>query len=201
MRRQEDIKNLEVRSKLLHKTIGSKIYPLLVPKDAPPAFTNEPESKTSNLGTDWGEVLDEYFIAAKQIDDLQHEIKSVFSVHIPVPRKVFEEGFSAFSIPQVMSTMAPKEDKILLVIGENSRKYGTAPEQKHLERRLVEEHNDRMERVLEQFVVQVESWRSNVKAAKAAESEQIRDEAMRARKRKREARAGHAAGGSTNVCV
>jgi len=186
MKRQEDIKNLEVRSKLLHKTIGSKIYPLLIPKEPQLAFTSESEGQTKKQGIEWSHVLDEYFTAAKQIDDLQHEIKAVFSVHIPVPRRVFEEGFSAFSVPQILSTMTPKEEEGLLVIEENRDKFGTSQDQKHLEKRLLEEHNDRIERVLEQFAVHVEGWRSSSKAAKVAESEQLRDEATRARKRRRE---------------
>jgi hypothetical protein len=189
MKRQDDIKSLEVRSKLLHKTLGSKIYPLLVPKE-PQAGSFAREAEGSALkrqqGMEWGNVLDEYFTAAKQLDDLQHEMKTVFSVHIPVPRKVYEGGFSAFSIPHVLSTMVPKEDVGLVVIASNSGKYGTPQDQKHLERKLVEEHNDRMERVLEHFAVQVEGWRSSSKAAKLVENEKMREVAVQARKRKRE---------------
>jgi len=186
MKRQEDVKSLEVRSKFLHKTLGSKIYPLLIPKEHQVGEAGGGSALKKQHGMEWRDVLDEYFTAAKQLDDLQQEMKTVFGVHIPVPRKVYEEGFSAFSIPQVLSTMVPKEDVCLVVTPADLNKYGTPSNQKHLERKLVEEHNDRMERVLEHFAVQVGGWRSSSKAAKLTETEILREQAVQVRKRKRE---------------
>jgi hypothetical protein len=185
MQRQEDVKNLEVRSKILHKTLGSKIYPRLVPKVlTPEQAAVEVKNKSSQKASEWGDMLDDYFTAAKQLDDLQHSMKSVFSVHIPVPRKIFEEGYSAFPLPQILSTMIPKEDRSLVIVDPDPSTYESAKELKHIERRIVQEHNEKIEHVLEHFAVLVEDHRREVKESNSLIAETARA-TKQARKRHR----------------
>ena len=122
----------------------------------------------------WSDLLDDYFTAAKQLDDIGNELKSTFSIHIPVPRKVHDnnnnvkplEQFS-FPIPQILSTMTPKEDSDILIIEPNIKKFHTNINLKHSEKLLIEECNKKFENTLMNFNVIRDRWKMKVKAKKA----------------------------------
>lgn len=156
MKRLEDVKKLEVRSKIVHKTLGTKIYQNLIPD----------QKKEGRDSPEWGDLLDDFFTAAKQLDDLQHEMKSVFSINIPVPRQVLQEKDRAFpfSIPQLLSPMILKEDSNILVIEPDKTMFGTPLLLEHAERHLLAEHDARIERVLENFNLRVDEWRQESKS-------------------------------------
>jgi len=145
-----DVKSLGVRCKLLHKTLGQKLYPRLSPAAAS-------SSASSSSEYEWPDILDDYFMAAKQLDELSHELKSVYSMHIPAPRKhrqtLITDGAStsnttatagefSFTVPQILSTMVPKEDEEDMVHPDIS--FEPPRHLKHHETTLVADHNDAM---------------------------------------------------------
>jgi hypothetical protein len=177
MKRSDDVKNLHVRSKIVQNTLKSKIYQRLVPSsdkagDDVGQLQLQGKGKGKGAaGQEWGDLLEDFFVAAKQLDDLQHEMKAVYSINIPVPRKERPPGGEfPFSIPQLLSPAYPKEDSDILVVKtENSdcAAYTTPASLLHAERQLLLEHNSLVDRVLQGFNLSVDEWRQNQSAAQA----------------------------------
>jgi hypothetical protein len=159
----DDVKNLGVRCKILHRNMGSRIYPkLLSAATENGGVANDNGSSTSTLV--WEDLLDDYFLASKQLDELGHEIKSVFSMHIPVPRKVQENnGEFSFNVPQILSTMIPKDDEDYLTIEPDFKKYDTSSNLQHQLRSLISDHNDRLDNVMGHYNILVDEFKQEQK--------------------------------------
>ena len=89
----EDRKQLENRTRLLHDTLSRKVYPRVA---------NEYSE------TDWDELLNSFALASKQLDDLSGNLKAVYSMQIPAPKKPMPAD--QHPIPQILSTMMDKGD-------------------------------------------------------------------------------------------
>lgn len=127
----EDKKRLQNRTQLLHDTLSRKVYPWVANE-----YTE----------TDWDELLHSFSLASKQLDDLSGDLKAVYSMQVPAPKKPFPPG--QHPIPQILSTMMDKEDsgKILVCPPRNE-----LLENQEEDRRRAAQHNSSLDRVLSRF--------------------------------------------------
>lgn len=151
----DDCKNLGVRSRILHKTLGQKLYPKLN-ATLSPIDTEHPQ---------WRILFDDYFSAAKQLDELSHEMKSVFGMLIPVPRKPQNPvtGEFSFTIPQILSTMVPHDDKKVLKEKPLPDIFRTQKQFEHAEKSVLAKYNDKVDGILGHFNLLVDGYKQEHK--------------------------------------
>jgi hypothetical protein len=126
----EDRKQLENRTRLLHDTLSRKIFPWVANEEAE---------------TDWDDLLHSFALASKQLDDLSVDLKSVYSMQVPAPKKPMPPG--QHSIPQILSTIVDKSDASKIVMKPPA--LGSINNDKDMRRAT--DHNASMDRVLFKF--------------------------------------------------
>lgn len=97
----EDRRQIDNRAKLLNDTLVRKVYPWVA---------NE------HVETDWEELVYSFSLASRQIDDLSGNLRSVYSLQVPTPKKPFPQD--QFQIPQILSTMVDKEDREKILVNK-----------------------------------------------------------------------------------
>jgi hypothetical protein len=136
----EDRQQIDNKAKLLHDTLSRKVYPWVA---------NE------YLETEWEELVHSFSLASKQLDDLNGDLRSVYSMQVPTPKKPFPPN--QYQIPQILSTMVDKEDKekILSLRGSASSASTLA------DKANCEAHNQAIDRVLGSMNKSIDSMRGN----------------------------------------
>ena len=127
----EDRKQLENRTRLLHDTLSRKVYPWVA---------NEYSE------TDWDELLNSFALASKQLDDLSGNLKAVYSMQIPAPKKPMPAD--QHPIPQILSTMMDKGDASKIVIKPPTVGQAGNSDQ---DRRRATDHNAAIDRILSKY--------------------------------------------------
>ena len=127
----EDRKQLENRTRLLHDTLSRKVYPWVA---------NEYSE------TDWDELLNSFALASKQLDDLSGNLKAVYSMQVPAPKKPMAAG--QHPIPQILSTMMDKGDASKIVIKPPTAGQAGNSDQ---DRRRATDHNAAIDRILSKY--------------------------------------------------
>jgi hypothetical protein len=161
----EALKSVDLRSKMLSGTLsGGGIVHLLTHAHAQHEFDaksqsirqlEEEEQQQDGLGaTEWGELLDKFFVASKQLDDIHAVMTPMFALTIPTPRKVPLPPTEPFPIPQLMSTSIAPEDVDKIKVPPNGSNAAEL-------REAVAKHNEGIEGCISKFNVQLESWRKN----------------------------------------
>jgi|TARA_B110000090_G_C13214840_1_gene382365 hypothetical protein len=123
---EDDIKSLGGNAKFLRDTFEKKIFP---------RFQQQPEKLQSEK---WGDMLDDFHLAGKQLDDIMNEMHPVYAMHIPVPRKVPDITAPNAKITQpiatILSTMIPKEDVSGVVLQPDHKTFDTEPSRMYVRR-------------------------------------------------------------------
>ena len=148
-KQSEALQKFDASGKVLYTSVSRKLVPWLsLPAGEP----------------DWGELLDQFFVASKHLNDLIDDMKPSFCLSIPTPCKQFP--VNSFAAPQLLSTMIPSEDVSHILI----KAEGTSTSN---EVAAIEENNINIEEVIEKYNLQVEEWK---KESKQAELERERIE-------------------------
>lgn len=121
----EDRRQIDNRAKLLNDTLVRKVYPWVA---------NE------YVETEWEELVHSFSLASRQIDDLSGNLRSVYSLQVPTPKKPFPQN--QFQIPQILSTMIDKEDREKILTEKASTSEGTVS---------YDGHNQALDRVLLEY--------------------------------------------------
>ena len=121
----EDRRQIDNRAKLLNDTLVRKVYPWVA---------NEYGE------TEWEELVHSFSLASRQIDDLSGNLRSVYSLQVPTPKKPFPQN--QFQIPQILSTMIDKEDREKILTEKASAPEGTVS---------YDGHNQALDRVLLEY--------------------------------------------------
>jgi hypothetical protein len=136
----EDRQQIDNKAKLLHDTLSRKVYPWVA---------NE------YLETEWEELVHSFSLASKQLDDLNGDLRSVYSMQVPTPKKPFPPN--QYQIPQILSTMVDKEDKAKIL----SLKGSTSSASTLADKANCEAHNQAIDRVLGSMNKSIDSMRGN----------------------------------------
>jgi len=158
------IQKVENRVKLLVKSLGGKLAPQLsIPRET----------------ADWGELLDQFFVCSKQLDELVGELSDKhLQVNNPVPRKPFPENAS-FPAPQLLSTKIPSEDVESIVVqpeGSNSIE----------EKEAIVRHNVAISNLIGIYNGKVDTWKKeskevNLKREREKRALELEEEARKRR--------------------
>ena len=157
---EERIKSLDLRSKMTAGTLmgSGGIVPLLAQAHA----QREEETKARLIsaqvveapggGTEWGDLLDQFFVACKQLDDVHAELTSGFALAIPTPKQVPLPSTEHFTIPQLMSTNVAPEDAAKIKITPNGSNSAEL-------REAIAKQNANMEASIARFNSKLDVWR------------------------------------------
>jgi len=160
---EEAVKVVDLRSKLLSGTLsGNGIVSVLtsahMQREQEIKVRSIQENQTDSSateqggGTEWGDLLDKYFLASKQLDDMHAVLTPMFALAIPTPRKVPLPPTEPYPIPQLMSTSIAPEDVDKIKIppkGSNSSEL--------LE--TIANNNAGIEGCIAKFNIQLETWK------------------------------------------
>jgi len=98
-------------------------------------------------------LLDKFFVASKQLDDLHSTLTPLFALTIPLPRKLPLPPTEPFNVPQLLSTSMPPEDVDKIRIPPQSVVGGAEAKE------AMARHNASIEGCVAKFNAQVDSWK------------------------------------------
>ena len=129
----EDRRQIDNRAKLLNDTLVRKVYPWVA---------NE------FVETDWEALVHSFSLASRQIDELSGNLRSVYSLQVPTPKKPFPPN--QFQIPQILSTMVDKEDREKILVSKVGIETGTSERlsKEKDDKAKCDAHNQAIDRVL-----------------------------------------------------
>ena len=129
----EDRRQIDNRAKLLNDTLVRKVYPWVA---------NE------FVETDWEALVHSFSLASRQIDELSGNLRSVYSLQVPTPKKPFPPN--QFQIPQILSTMVDKEDREKILVSKVGIETGTSERlsKEKDDKSKCDAHNQAIDRVL-----------------------------------------------------
>ena len=169
---EEAVKSVDLRSKVLSGTLsGNGIVSMLAHAHAQHEAEVKARSLTDGAGadgevaaaaaapglsggtTEWGDLLDRFFVASKQLDEVHSALTPMFALTIPTPRRVPLPPTEPFPVPQLLSTALAPEDADKIKIPP---KGGAATTEL---KETIAKHNAGIEGCITKFNVQIESWK------------------------------------------
>lgn len=159
-RLNQAVKHVDLKSKVLSGTLAGAggVVEILSQAYAQHEFDQKLQRDQSSVGggTEWGDLLDKFFVASKQIDDMYNECTPMFALTIPTPHQLPLPPTEVYSIPQLLSSSIAPEDVDKIKIppkGSNSVEY----------REAIAKHNENLEGCINKFNLQIESWKKQSK--------------------------------------
>lgn len=130
--------------------------------------------------TEWSDLLDSFFVAGKQLDDLYAEITPMFALAIPTPKKPLAPP-SIYTLPQLLSTTVAQEDVEKIRIPAAP---GTAALEDQT-RDALSNHNAAIETIVSGFNSQIDAWKRDSRKKEQAAAE-TRKRALRIEEEERD---------------
>lgn len=153
------VRTVDLRAKLLALGIKNHIGTSLLQAHAA-------QQQALPNDTEYSDLLDSFFVATKQLDDMYSEITPMFALIILTPKRPLVCPPSLYTLPQLLSTAVAQEETDGIRIPAAAT---TATAEKQA-REALGTHNTAMEALVFKFNAQLDAWKKDARKKEQTES-------------------------------